>query len=130
MPIRLFISFFAIQFSVLLSSSTLKDSSEIDDKWLAFDKVQHFTFSFLWTLSSQYILVNNMGMVEEDALPISMVSSLGAGLMKEISDMKKQKGYFSKKDLVANTFGIILAVVVINDNFSNKPFVGAKPALH
>ena len=130
MPIRLFISFFAIQFSVLLSSSTLNDSSKIEDKWLSFDKVQHFTFSFLWTLSSQYILVNNMNMHEEDALPFSVFSSVSAGIMKETYDMKKPKGYFSKKDVAANCLGILLAVVVINDNFSNKPFVGAKPALH
>jgi hypothetical protein len=71
-----------------------------------------------------------MNMAEEDALPFSVFSSVSAGIMKERYDMKKPKGYFSKKDLIANTLGILLAVVVINDNFSNKPFIGAKPALH
>ncbi len=30
------------------------------DRWLGFDKAQHAAFSFLWTLSSQYTLVNKL----------------------------------------------------------------------
>ena len=121
---------FLILISISFSEPVKKDSTKIEDEWLAFDKVQHFTFSFLWTLSSQYVLVNNMNMYEEDALPFSVVSSLSAGLMKETSDMKKPKGYFSKKDLVANALGILLAVVVINDNFPSRSNFSAMPAPH
>ena len=104
--------------SIGISEPIKVDSSEFEDKWLAFDKVQHFTFSFLWTLSSQYILVNNMNMYEQGALPCSIVSSLSAGIMKETYDMKQPNGYFSNKDIVANTLGILLAVMIINENFS------------
>ena len=34
------------------------DSLASSDSWTSFDKLQHFTFSFLWVLSTQYILVN------------------------------------------------------------------------
>ena len=42
------------------------------DRWLALDKVQHAAFSFLWTLSSQYTLVNKIEMSERRALPFSV----------------------------------------------------------
>ena len=126
MKIRLFISLFVLQFSVGLSDPVNEDSTRVEDRWFAFDKVQHFTYSFLWTLSSQYIMVNNMNINEENALPFSVVSSVSAGIMKENYDMKKPKGFFSKKDLVANCLGILLACVVISDNI--KVDSGYKPA--
>ena len=104
--------------SIGISEPVKVDSIKIEDKWLAYDKVQHFTFSFLWTLSSQYVLVNNMNMYEQDALPCSVVSSLSTGIIKETYDMKQPNGYFSNKDIVANTLGILLAVMIINENFS------------
>ena len=113
MKIKLLISLFVLQFSISHSELVKEDSTKIEDKWLAFDKVQHFTYSFLWTLSSQYIMVNNMNMAEEAALPFSVVSSVSAGLMKENYDMKKPRGFFSKKDMVANSLGILLAYVVL-----------------
>ena len=38
--------------------------------------------------------------------------------------MKKPIGYFSKKDMVANCLGILLAVVVIKDNIPSRPVLG------
>lgn len=115
---------FLILISISFSEHVKEDSTKIEDEWLAFDKVQHFTYSLLWTLSTQYVLVNNMNMNEEDALPFSVISSLSAGIMKERLDMKKPKGYFSKKDMVANCLGILLAVVVIKDNIPSRPVLG------
>ena len=108
------ITMFLISFS--FSETVTQDSIIVEDKWLAFDKVQHFTYSFLWTLSSQYILVNNMNFDERDAIHYSVLSSASAGVMKEMYDMQKPKGYLSKKDLFANSLGIVLACLVIQDN--------------
>ena len=111
------ITMFLISFG--FSETVTQDSIIVEDKWLAFDKVQHFTYSFLWTLSSQYILVNNMNFDERDAIHYSVFSSASAGVMKEIYDMQKPKGYLSKKDLFANSLGIVLACLVIQDNIKN-----------
>lgn len=111
------ITLFLISFS--FSETVKQDSIIVGDKWLTFDKVQHFTYSFLWTLSSQYILVNNMNFYERDAIHYSVFSSASAGVMKEIYDMQKPKGYLSKKDLLANSLGIVLACLVIQDNIKN-----------
>jgi len=48
----------------------------------------------------------------------SVVSSLGSGIMKETYDMRQPNGYFNNKDIVANTLGILMAVMIINENFS------------
>ena len=46
-------------------------------------------------------------------LPISSSLSFSAGLLKEINDNKARNGYFSKKDMVANSFGILFAGIFI-----------------
>jgi uncharacterized protein YfiM (DUF2279 family) len=84
------------------------------DPWLGFDKVQHLTFSFLWTLGSQYILVNKLDWSEDDALPLSIGSSALVGLSKELYDWRVgPTRYFSKRDLIADGCGILLAVGLI-----------------
>lgn len=84
------------------------------DPWLAFDKVQHLTFSFLWTLASQYTLVNKLSLSEGQAVPLSVGSSALIGVSKEYYDWKAgPTSYFSKRDLVADALGIILATGVI-----------------
>ena len=121
---------FLILTSISFSEPVKEDSTKIEDEWLAFDKVQHFTYSLLLTLSTQYVLVNNMNMDEEDSLLISVFSSLSTGIMKERSDMKKPKGYFSKKDMVADCLGILLAVVVIKDNIPSRSVLGRMSKPH
>mgnify|MGYP006896948817 CR=1 FL=1 len=83
------------------------------DRWLARDKARHMVVSGLWTLSTQYVLVNNAGWTEADALPVSVASGATVGLAKELYDASRPTGRASAKDLVANAVGIALAVGVI-----------------
>ena len=94
-----------------VDSDTLQ--SENSDAWFAFDKVQHFTFSFLWTLSSQYILENKCNQKGPGTIGLATGSALSAGLAKECYDRSKPNGYFSKRDMVADIVGILCAVIVI-----------------
>ena len=114
--VKFYFNIFLCLISIGISEPVKLDSIKFEDKWLTYDKVQHFTFSFLWTLSSQYILVNSMNIYEQDALTFSVFSSFSTGIMKETYDMKRPNGYFSNKDMVANTLGIFLAVMIINEN--------------
>ena len=85
-----------------------------EDRWLAFDKVQHLTFSFLWTLGTQYVVVNKGRISEHNALPLSISSSAAAGVSKELYDLRiGPSRYFSTKDLVADAVGILLATGLI-----------------
>jgi uncharacterized protein YfiM (DUF2279 family) len=85
----------------------------VRDRWLGRDKVQHVVFSGLWTLSTQYILVNKADWTERDALPASIASGAAIGILKELYDASRLTGTASGKDLVANAVGIGLAVAVI-----------------
>ena len=83
------------------------------DKWIAIDKVQHFSYSCLISLGVQYVLVNKLEMNEDSAMPLSMAMSFSLGIIKELRDKKGKDGFFSRKDLVANGFGILTAGVII-----------------
>ncbi|GEM_PF-877282 len=88
--------------------------AQAEDRWLAFDKVQHLTFSFLWTLGTQYVTVNKGRISERHALPISITSSAVVGVSKEVYDLHVGPSrYFSKKDLAADALGILLAAGLI-----------------
>lgn len=85
-----------------------------EDRWIAFDKVQHLTFSFLWTLGTQYVVVNKGLTSEERGLPISITSSALVGVAKEVYDLRiGPTNYFSYRDLIVDGVGILLAVGVI-----------------
>lgn len=83
------------------------------DPWLGTDKLLHTTFSFLWTLSSQYTLVNKIGLSEGQALPVSAASAAAVGLAKEFYDAETPGNRFSRRDLAADAAGIGLAVLLI-----------------
>ena len=104
---------FNLSFSSQYNQTVSKTKSNKIDKWLAIDKVQHFMYSTLVSLGTQYVLVNKLFLDEKSALPISTVLSFSAGLLKEINDKKDKNGFFSKKDMVANGFGIMFANIVI-----------------
>ena len=84
-----------------------------NDKWLAIDKVQHFSYSCFVSLGAQYMFVNKLEMDEKNALPFSSLLSLSAGTLKEMND-KRGGSYFSFKDMVANGLGIVFAGIIIS----------------
>ena len=108
-----------VLFFVLLTPVLAIEKDQPQDKWFAIDKVQHFSYSCLVSLGTQYVLVNKMGKDETSALPISLGMSFSAGIAKEIQDSKSKNGFFSRKDVVANTMGIIFSVIIISLPSSN-----------
>ena len=111
--------FGSMLFFLLLTPVLAIEKDQPQDKWFAIDKVQHFSYSCLVSLGTQYILVNKMGKDEASALPVSLGMSFTAGIIKEIQDSKSKNGFFSRKDLVANTMGIIFSVIIISLPSSN-----------
>jgi len=113
-------SLFGLMLFFLLLTPTLAiEKNQPQDKWLAIDKVQHFSYSCLVSLGTQYVLVNKMGKDEISALPVSLGISFTAGITKEIQDSKSKNGFFSRKDVVANSMGIIFSVIIISLPSSN-----------
>ena len=102
-----------MSFFLLLTPTLAIEKDQPEDKWLAIDKVQHFSYSCLVSLGTQYVLVNKMGKDETSALPVSLGISFTAGITKEIQDSKSKNGFFSRKDVDANSMGIIFSVIII-----------------
>lgn len=87
---------------------------QTEDAWIARDKAQHLSFSFLWTLGTQYVVVNKGRISEHRALPVSITSSALVGVTKEVYDLRSGPPHvFSYKDLAANAVGILLAAGLI-----------------
>jgi uncharacterized protein YfiM (DUF2279 family) len=111
--------FGSMLFFLLLTPVLAIEKDQPQDKWFAIDKVQHFSYSCLVSLGIQYVLVNKMGKDETSALPVSLGMSFTAGISKEVQDSKSKNGFFSRKDLIANTMGIIFSVIIISLPSSN-----------
>ena len=113
---------------IIISSTTLsaKDNSQDNrnlltskykkDPWIGIDKVQHFLYSIFISFGTQYILVNKLNMIEKKAVILSSSLSFIAGYSKEVLDKKSSQNFFSKKDMVANTLGILCATLIILDD--------------
>ena len=95
-------------------STSIKNKNNRIDEWFAIDKVQHFMYSAFVSFGTQYVLVNKIQMNENEALPFSSLLSFSAGLLKEINDNRSKNGFFSKKDMVANSFGIVFSGIIIS----------------
>ena len=84
------------------------------DPWLGRDKVLHAGFSFLTTLSAQYVLESKLDTSRGGALPVAAGVVLGLGLAKEVADSRRPVApLFSTRDLVADAVGVALAVGLI-----------------
>lgn len=80
------------------------------DPWFSFDKAQHLTFSFLFSVGWQYGLENKLDWERRDALTASLASTLLIGLGKELYDWRLgPRRFFSYRDMVANGAGLLLA---------------------
>ena len=100
----------------LQDNRNLLTSKHKKDPWIGIDKVQHFLYSIFISFGSQYILVNKLNMIEKNAVILSSSLSFLAGYSKEVLDKKSNQNFFSKKDMVANSLGILCATLIILDD--------------
>jgi len=84
-----------------------------NDPWLARDKALHLSYSFLWTLSSQYVLTHKTALSHNEAIPWALTSGFTIGLTKELYDHRRPQNVFSWRDMTANAVGIGLAAALI-----------------
>jgi uncharacterized protein YfiM (DUF2279 family) len=84
------------------NSDTLKTC----DRWLAWDKVEHFGVSAYLSVVSYKIYHDFYHNHKKSSLCFSGGLTFSLGLGKEVYDEKKPSGDFSYKDLVADILGI------------------------
>ncbi len=110
---KAFVVTIIIIFSICFAQSVKADSLNEPKRTIGFDKIKHAAFSCLWTLSSQYVMVNKSGFDEHKALTYSVSSSALIGLAKEINDCQTKERSFDWCDLIADGVGIAIAVFII-----------------
>ncbi len=96
------------------AAPSVRADTVLADPWLGRDKVLHAGFSFLTTLSAQYVLQTKFDASRDEALPVSAGLVLSLGLVKEIADSRRPvQPLFSTRDLAADAAGVALAVGII-----------------
>ena len=90
-------------------------SSTPPDAWLGRDKSMHAAASFGLTLSGHLVLTEGAGLSDARALPISAGTTLALGVMKELTDRRRDHHpLFSWRDLAADALGVAVAALVVS----------------
>jgi uncharacterized protein YfiM (DUF2279 family) len=76
------------------------------DRWLAWDKLWHFSASFVTVGASYHVGTDRFGWNHAPATGAALGGTFCIGLTKELSDLLGPKRHFSWKDLVADAAGI------------------------
>lgn len=98
----------------VLGQSSEADTTNVKHHIIGYDKIQHTAVSCLLTLSGQYILEQKANLAQNETLCYSASTTAIIGLTKELNDMKINLQPFNWGDMVANIFGIGLAILIIS----------------
>ena len=93
-----------------LNENGKSDTSKICDRWLAWDKVEHFGVSAYLSAISYKIYHDFYHNNKKSSLYFSCGLTFSLGLGKEMYDERRPNGKFSYKDLVADILGIGLGL--------------------
>ena len=80
--------------------------NKVEDKWLGWDKAEHFLISGFLAGSSYSIYHKSFDNDNKSSIYFASIFSLSIGVGKEISDMRTPKDKFSYKDLIFDILGI------------------------
>lgn len=90
-------------------------SSRPPDPWLGRDKALHAAGSLVLALGGQLALTEGTGLDADRALPIAAGTTLVLGVMKELTDRRRDRNpLFSWRDLAADALGIAVAALVVS----------------
>ncbi|MCK4427022.1 MAG: hypothetical protein KAW16_00910 [candidate division Zixibacteria bacterium] len=89
-----------------LNENGESDTLKISDRWLAWDKVEHFGVSAYLSAVSYKVYHDFYHNHKESSLYFSFSLTFSLGLGKEVYDQRRPNGKFSYKDLVADILGI------------------------
>ena len=83
------------------------------DPWFGMDKLKHLSSAFMFTTTGYYIQHKIVQLDENQSAINSGLITISLSLGKEIGDAYKPEGYFSLRDLLADSAGIALAIMFI-----------------
>lgn len=86
-----------------------------DDKWLAKDKLQHFSTSTFIFITNYYYQKKYFDYSHKSVIKNSYTISISLGLGKEFLDLTGNNPYFSIKDLLVDIAGNIAGHIIVNN---------------
>ena len=92
-------------------------AAQTDDRWLAADKLWHFTASFATVGATYHLCANRLKWSEPAPTGIAAGGTLALGLTKEFADLAGPAKHFSWKDLVVDVLGIAAGYMVFIHDF-------------
>ncbi|UCG43672.1 MAG: hypothetical protein JSU73_03380 [candidate division WOR-3 bacterium] len=92
-------------------------ATEAEDRWLAADKLWHFTASFATVGAAYHLCANRLRLPEPVPTGVAAGGTLTLGLTKEFADLSGPERHFSWKDLVADALGIAVGYLVFIHDF-------------
>jgi len=104
----------AFVFLLFFSTASAQEKA-VKDKWLGFDKFQHFFLSTHLTVFSYEVHHRSYHNTKESSRYFSSGLVVTIGIGKETWDSKKPRGKFSYKDLIAGGLGIILGLSIAHN---------------
>jgi len=88
------------------------DTVRIQDKWLAWDKVEHLGVSALFSGTLYSVFHDFYNNDRKSSLYLSSSLTFSLGLGKEFYDRRTPRNKFSYKDLVADVLGIGIGLLI------------------
>lgn len=83
------------------------------DPWFGKDKLKHLSSAFMLTTTGYYIQHKIVQLDGDQSIVNSGLITISLGMGKEIRDAYQPDGFFSLRDLLADSAGIALAVIFI-----------------
>ncbi len=96
------------------TSAALKRYAFEQDVWWAYDKFQHFSACFLITVGARFISSALLRFDKQAATTAGAGVGMLAGFAREASDDQQYNNIFSLKDMLANTLGVLVAVLLLS----------------
>lgn len=85
---------------------------KIEDKWLGWDKAEHFLISGFIAGSSYSVYHRSFDNDGESSTYFASILTLSLGVGKELSDSKKPRDKFSYKDIIFDVLGISAGIAI------------------
>ncbi len=111
---RVSLSPFANAQPVSHAQHDVKPSIHAADKWLASDKVKHFSVSCLLVIAGKIGSKEVLKFDRAASSTSAVGSALLIGFVKEVIDDLNPNNIFSLKDLAADLLGIALAILLLS----------------
>jgi len=84
------------------------------DRWLAMDKLKHFSTSFYMTTTAFYGQNRIFNVSTEKAHVKAVGLTISLGMLKEIRDSRQKNNCFSWRDLAADILGSGAAILLLS----------------